>query len=112
MSDDEQTIPTPPTKTEFNKAKKQADALVVEAEAKIKEACELADKFGFGITILEGMSYSSSWDGDKGYYYTPHHTDESMWMPSDEEVDGSGHLDFYWASSTEGVFSSAADRDN
>jgi hypothetical protein len=112
MSDDEERKPpTPPTKAALKEAQKEADAHIALAEKELRLAMALADKYGFGITILEDVAYGHGY-GDDGYYYTPNHTDDSMWMPSDEEVEGSGYLDFHWASSTEGQWSTAADRDN
>ncbi len=101
-------LPAAPTAEELKHAKELAAVFIKTAETNIEAAEALADKYGFGLTILEGKS----WGEDAGYYYTPVYDEDSMWMPSTDEVEGSGYLDFHWASSTEGAWSREQDRNH
>lgn len=95
--DEIRTAPKAPTKAALKAAQKEADALLAKAEPFIQAAEKLADKFGFNI----------EWRNKE---YIPQYTpDESMWMPSNDEVEGSGYLDFTWRSSNEGNWASEAD---
>lgn len=95
--------PTRARKKEIEEAKEKAKSLLIQARPLVQEAETLADKFGFNLDFdFLTNAYSR-------IEYIPHHGDDSMWMPSDDEVEGSGYLTFDWTSSTEGTWRSESD---
>lgn len=92
-------LPAPAPHSERDAAVASAKDMVKRGEKLIRDAEAVADKYGFNLKALSDKTY------------IPQYVEESTWMPSTDEVEGSGYLEFTWTASNEGTWKSEAELD-